>query len=464
LVSSPEVGGDGHIVSFAKVLPAFLVRGSPAEPLPHVPLGLAKPRGWSTAAGPAVFAAIAVALLVYDHVHSRVTDIVFWLALALVATIFVWLVCKTAATVAREHNSALVDELTGLPSREKLELDLAAAVASGADEHWVLVLVELDGLQVLNDSHGHVGGDEVLLGFASSLADVAGGLSSTAYRVQGGGFAVLARTGSSPAGAIVTAVNAVSPREDPDHVIETSHGDVRIPEEATDPRLALELAAQRRRARKQRQRRSARGQLRQVLLEVVAARWPEWRGQASDLAQWIIAVGRELDLKQELDDIVLAAELRDIGRLTVPDETLSKDIGLSEAELDLIRGHPIAGQRILDAAPALAAPAALVRGTHEHFDGSGYPDGAAGAAIPLGSRLIAVCVAFAAMTSAQTGMSSKKALAELYRRAGTQFDPQVVHALATVIQETPPGAPTHPESDRPRLRSSGPSRARSVSA
>ena len=140
-----------------------------------------------------------------------------------------------------------------------------------------------------------------------------------------------------------------------------------------------------------------------------------------------------------------------------------QDIGLSDTELDLVHGHPIAGQRILDAAPALAAPAALVRGTHEHFDGSGYPDGAAGAAIPLGSRLIAVCVAFAAMTSAR-GMSPEKALAELYRRAGTQFDPQVVHALATVIQETPPGAPTHPQSDRSRLRSSGPSRPRSVPA
>jgi two-component system, cell cycle response regulator len=458
-----DVGGDGHTMRFARVLPALLTRGSPAEPLPHVPLGLAKPRGWSTVVGPAVFAAIAVALLVYDHVHSRVTDIVFWLALALVATIFVWLVCKTAATVAREHSSALIDELTGLPSREKLEQDLAAALAPGADEHWVLVLVELDGLQVFNDSHGHAAGDEVLLGFASSLADVAGGLSSTAYRVQGGGFAVLARTGSSPAGAVVTAVSAVSPHEDPDHVIETSHGDVRIPEEAGDPRFALELAAQRRRARKQRQRRSARGQLRQVLLEVVAARRPEARAQASELAQWIIAVGRELDLKQELDDIMLAAELRDIGLLTVPEETLAKDIGLSETELDLIRGHPIAGQRILGAAPALAAPAALVRATHEHFDGSGYPDGAAGAAIPLGSRLIAVCVAFAAMTSAH-GMSPEKALAELYRRAGTQFDPQVVHALATVIQETPPGAPTHRQSDRPRPRSAGPSRPRSVRA
>jgi HD-GYP domain-containing protein (c-di-GMP phosphodiesterase class II) len=248
----------------------------------------------------------------------------------------------------------------------------------------------------------------------------------------------------------------VSPQGDDEHLIETSHGHVCVPEETADPRLALEIAAQRRRARKQRQRRSARGQLRQVLLEVVAARRPELRNRAPDLAHWIIAVSHQLDVPQEqLDDIMLAAELRDIGLLTVPDATLGKRTALSEHEHELIRGHPIAGQRILDAAPALAAAAALVRSANEHFDGSGYPDGVAGTAIPLGSRLIAVCVAFVAMSSAapqRPGMSAGEALAELDRWMGTQFDPQVVKALANVIQETPPTTGTHLERDRPHPR------------
>jgi GGDEF domain-containing protein len=121
-----------------------------------------------------VFAAIAVALLVFDHVHRQVTDVVFWFTLALVATIFVWLVSKTAMAVAREHSSVRVDELTGLPIREQLDLDLAAALAPGARERWMLVVVELDGLPVYNDNHGHAAGDELLRGFAHSLADVAG--------------------------------------------------------------------------------------------------------------------------------------------------------------------------------------------------------------------------------------------------------------------------------------------------
>ncbi|HEY4427775.1 MAG TPA: HD domain-containing phosphohydrolase [Solirubrobacteraceae bacterium] len=444
---------------------------APASGLPRrrhgVPLGIAKPRGWSSVIGPAVFASIAVGLLVFDHVQRQVTDVVFWFTLALVATIFVWLVSKAAMAVAREHSSARVDELTGLASREQLDSDLARALAPGAHERWVLVVIELDGLPVYNDNRGHGAGDELLRDFARSLADVAGGLDGSAYRIEGSGFAVLAPTATSPAGAIVTAVNAVTPQDDDEQLIETSQGDVCVPEEAGDPRAALEIASQRRRARKQRQRRSARGQLRQVLLEVVAARRPELRNQAPDLAHWIIAVSHELDLQQEqLDDIVLAADLRDIGLLTVPEAVMTKGADAGERERELIRRHPIAGHRILHAAPALAAPATLVRSANEHFDGSGYPDGLAGTAIPLGSRLIAVCVAFAALTSsaARAAVSPHEALAELSRRAGTQFDPQVVEALANVIHDTSPEDRTRARPDRLQRRTPAPPRTRSVPA
>jgi diguanylate cyclase (GGDEF)-like protein len=455
-------------VGFANRRPAVqLRRASSPRTRQRLPIGVAKPRGWNSVIGPAVFATIAVALLVFDHVQRQVTDVVFWFTLALVATIFVWLVSKAAMAVAREHSNARVDELTGLASRDQLDADLAAALAPGSRERCVLVVVDLDGLPVYNDRHGHVAGDELLRGFAHALADIAGELGGSAYRIEGSGFAVLAQTASSPAGAIVTAINAVSPQDDDEQLIETSQGDVCVPEEADDPRVALEIASQRRRARKQRQRRSARGQLRQVLLEVVAARRPEMRSQAPELAHWIIAVSHELDLKQEqLEDIVLAADLRDIGLLTVPDAMLDKGAAPGARERELIRRHPVAGHQILGAAPALVAAAVLVRSANENFDGSGFPDGLAGTAIPLGSRLIAVCVAFTAMTSmpAGGGMSPHEALAELSRRAGTQFDPQVVEALANVIHDTSHPGGTQPKRDAPRRRIPAPPRSPSVRA
>jgi HD-GYP domain-containing protein (c-di-GMP phosphodiesterase class II) len=118
--------------------------------------------------------------------------------------------------------------------------------------------------------------------------------------------------------------------------------------------------------------------------------------------------------------------------MAIPDEVLHKPGPLTESEWSFVRQHTIIGERILGAAPALAPVAKLVRGTHERFDGSGYPDGLAADAIPLGSRIVAVCDAFHAMTSPRPyrpAIPVEDALAELKANAGTQFDPTVVAAF-----------------------------------
>jgi two-component system, cell cycle response regulator len=103
-----------------------------------------------------------------------------------------------------------------------------------------------------------------------------------------------------------------------------------------------------------------------------------------------------------------------------------------------VRRHPLIGERIIGAAPALAAAAKLVRSTHERLDGSGYPDGLAGDQIPLGARIIAVCDAFTAMTSPRPHAAQRtigEAIAELRQRANTQFDPAVVDVLSELVVE-----------------------------
>jgi response regulator RpfG family c-di-GMP phosphodiesterase len=97
--------------------------------------------------------------------------------------------------------------------------------------------------------------------------------------------------------------------------------------------------------------------------------------------------------------------------------------------MEFVRNHPMIGERILAGAAALRGAAALVRSSHERFDGRGYPDALRGAAIPLGSRIIAVCDAFQAMTDDgryRDPVAPEVALAELRECAGTQFDPDVV--------------------------------------
>jgi HD-GYP domain-containing protein (c-di-GMP phosphodiesterase class II) len=130
--------------------------------------------------------------------------------------------------------------------------------------------------------------------------------------------------------------------------------------------------------------------------------------------------------------------------LAVPEAVLEKRTPLDEHEGELIRAHPLAGECIIAASPGLAPVARLVRSSYERFDGSGYPDGLAGEAIPLGSRIIAVAVAFAAMTSPRAyreASTPEEAIAELRRCAGTQFDRRIVEALAADIADETPSTP-----------------------
>jgi HD-GYP domain-containing protein (c-di-GMP phosphodiesterase class II) len=141
---------------------------------------------------------------------------------------------------------------------------------------------------------------------------------------------------------------------------------------------------------------------------------------------------------EELHQLQQAAELHDVGKVAIPDAVLHKRGPLDEAEWAFVRRHTLIGERIIGAAPALAQAAKLVRSTHERFDGGGYPDGLASAEIPLGSRIIAACDAFTAMTNPRPygpTMTEDEAMAELQRCAGEQFDPEVVAALARIVAE-----------------------------
>jgi HD-GYP domain-containing protein (c-di-GMP phosphodiesterase class II) len=144
-----------------------------------------------------------------------------------------------------------------------------------------------------------------------------------------------------------------------------------------------------------------------------------------------------LTLKQRRD-IEFAALLHDIGKITVPKEIINKPGKLSEEEWAVVRRHTIEGERMLKRiGGVLADVGGIVRSSHEHFDGAGYPDGLAGEQIPIGARIVACCDAFSAMTtnrSYRRAMSTEAALAELRACAGTQFDPEVVVALTELIE------------------------------
>jgi HD-GYP domain-containing protein (c-di-GMP phosphodiesterase class II) len=164
---------------------------------------------------------------------------------------------------------------------------------------------------------------------------------------------------------------------------------------------------------------------------------------------------------EEIDEIARAAELHDVGKVGIPDAILDKPAGLDDTEWELMHQHTILGERILNAAPALRPVARIVRSTHEHWDGAGYPDGLRGAEIPLAARIVAVCDAYDAMTTERAyspAVGHESACQELRDVAGTQFDPQVVEVFIAEIEMRSPavldvdgiGAPLQLVADRVR--------------
>ncbi|MEA2322636.1 MAG: hypothetical protein QOD81_2486 [Solirubrobacteraceae bacterium] len=157
-----------------------------------------------------------------------------------------------------------------------------------------------------------------------------------------------------------------------------------------------------------------------------------------DVVELSVAVGVRMGVDAvQLRNLEFGALLHDIGKLAMPKSILHKPGPLDAGEWAVMQTHTVEGQRMLDAVGgALADVGVIVRASHEHFDGTGYPDGLAGSAIPLEARICAACDAYSAMTTDRpyrTALPFDAALAELRDNAGTQFDPAVVDALVAEL-------------------------------
>jgi len=140
----------------------------------------------------------------------------------------------------------------------------------------------------------------------------------------------------------------------------------------------------------------------------------------------------------EIERVRDVAMLHDVGKVAIPNEILFKPGPLTPAEWEIMREHPVIGERILRRTPELESIAPMVRHEHERWDGCGYPDGLSGSGIPLGSRIVLACDAYNAMITPRpyrNPMGKGEAAQELRRHAGSQFDPDVVETLLDVLAE-----------------------------
>ncbi|HMJ79655.1 MAG TPA: diguanylate cyclase [Candidatus Dormibacteraeota bacterium] len=171
---------------------------------------------------------------------------------------------------------------------------------------------------------------------------------------------------------------------------------------------------------------------------------PHHRGHASELiAELATSMARALDLPDtEVDRIRAASLLHDVGKVAVPTEILEKPAPLTTIEWQSVMQHPRFGQLILEQASSLRDAVPIILHHHERFSGHGYPYGLRGQDIPLGARIVAVADAYDAMMHDRpykSAIGHERAIAELRRHAGTQFDPEVVELFCDLYARGVPG-------------------------
>jgi putative nucleotidyltransferase with HDIG domain len=177
-----------------------------------------------------------------------------------------------------------------------------------------------------------------------------------------------------------------------------------------------------------------------ALAKAVEAKDPYTRHHSEHVAQYAVALAERLGMESSAESIRVAALLHDIGKIGVPDRILTKSGSLDADEFEHIRRHPVLGSDILSNLTLFRREAGFVRHHHEAWDGSGYPDGLAGEAIPRACRILNVADSMDAMLMTRTykeAYSPRRMLSELRRCSGAQFDPDIAGEAIRWCEQDP---------------------------
>lgn len=248
------------------------------------------------------------------------------------------------------------------------------------------------------------------------------------------------------AGAVGYAVKGSDPEQLANVVVDAAHELYFVDPRAVDDLFesVVLLAREERRRRAEAERLAAdlqRGYRETVAALVNALHWRDGETEAHGdrVSERVVKVCDKLGLSpQQRSDAEYGAVFHDIGKIAVPDSILHNTDDLTEDEWKVIRQHTVVGEQIIQPIGFLRGVSKIVRHSHEHWDGSGYPDALSGEQIPIESRIVFACDAFDAMTTKRTyqdAMSSERAIERLQELRGVHFDPTVVDALLEVLAD-----------------------------
>jgi diguanylate cyclase (GGDEF)-like protein len=448
---APGAGIAGQVLATGRPVTTTAYDGASPLPaqvvLPGVRSGVGVPMRWN--------GQLRGVLSVGFRAHREVTgdDLGVLEAIADLAVV----ACHNAEAYDDVRTAASTDALTGLLNHGAMQVRVREEIARSARDGQPLccVLIDLDDFKRVNDELGHPAGDALLRRVADALRAEVRPYDQVAR--YGGDEFVLVLPGTDQhvaravaervrdrvrrgaGGSIANCSIGVSSWEAPmsaDDLLAAADRALLLAKRTGKGRVAVANPdAEEELARLQRSDASPAAV--QALAAAIETRDNHASGHLEQVVRLSTSVAMLLGLTADaVERVGHGALLHDVGKLAIPHEILHKDGALDDAEWRVMAEHPVIGEGILRRIPQLAALAPIVRHEHEHWDGSGYPDGLAGQQIPIGSRIILACDAYAAMTTERPyrrALWKADAVAELRARAGTQFDPAVVEALLDLL-------------------------------
>ena len=370
---------------------------------------------------------------------------------------------------AQAEQRARIDELTGLWNRRHLEERVQSEIGrhSRYGGTFSLIILDLDSFKAFNDSYGHLAGDELLRQFGNIMRSTIRS-ADEAFRYGGDEFAILLpQTSIKDADEVAERIRSriASEIELADTPVTASFGlaswpvdGIGIDEIITAADMALYYAKQsggnqthtiseilppslEPATKPDIQQDQGALSIIYTLAAAVDAKDHYAHNHSQKVKEYAAALAKSLNLEPaDIARLSTCALLHDIGKIGISNEILNKASELDAKEWEVIKSHIQLGAEIVSHVPQLASCLPAILYHHERYDGSGYPLGLKGEAIPLEARILGIVDAFAAMTSARAyrdALSSEEALEELRKGAGKQFDPNLVEAFISVARTIP---------------------------
>ena len=330
------------------------------------------------------------------------------------------------------------DELTGLYNRtflsrklERLDTESQLPVS--------IIMVDINGLKIINNTYGHEKGDRVLKKAAEILKNTIR-KKDLLVRYGGDEFVILLpRTSNETAHDIYERIEQKCQKTSEDEFPVTIGLGVATktkPEEKLKD--ILQQADENMLQNKLVDDKSSKNRMVKGLLNTLGAKSDETKEHAMRMTQLAHRLGERMGItNSELNRLSLLATLHDIGKTSIPEEVLTKPGDLTEEEWQMIQEHPERGYKIAAASEEFSLVAEEIRAHHERWDGKGYPRGLKGENIPYLARIISIVDAYDVMTNGRPykePMSKEEALAEIEDCAGSQFDPRLAREFVEMVK------------------------------